>query len=112
MLDDSYSMGGENRNYNTKWKDLKKCVDKFIDEITNNQNCHISVIIYNSTSRIVISNAVPGKSLKSLVKFRGGGTNFGNPLMDCIQLCKKSHTKYDELILYFMSDGHSSYPKA
>ena len=83
MLDDSYSMRSDNR-----WTNLKKCVDKFIDDLTGNKDCHISIIIYNNTSRIVISNAVPTAALKQKVVYKGGMTDYNKPLKDCINICK------------------------
>ena len=67
MLDDSGSMSG------TQWNNLKKCTDDFIDELVSNpdlkNNCKLSVIIYNSYSRIVIENEVPDKTLKNRIVY-------------------------------------------
>jgi uncharacterized protein with von Willebrand factor type A (vWA) domain len=41
---------------------------------------------------------------------QGGGTNFSNPLESANEICKNTHSDFDEIIFYFMSDGHSGFP--
>ena len=45
-----------------------------------------------------------------MIKFRGGSNDFDKPLNMAFDVCSSSHTKYDKIIYYFMSDGVWSFP--
>ena len=45
-----------------------------------------------------------------MIKFRCGSNDFDKPLNMAFDVCSRSHTKYDKIIYYFMSDGVWSFP--
>ena len=107
MLDDSGSMSG------TPWRQLTECVFKFMDSLEQDStNPKLSVIIYNSFSRIAFENKELKNvaDLKKLIKYEGGGTDFDAAMRDADKICKNSESEFDEIVFYFMSDGESSYP--
>jgi uncharacterized protein YegL len=109
MLDDSYSMQGK------AWSDLKTCVDSFIDSLASAAgDDRLSVIVYNSGSRIVFQNQKIENTpaLKQKISFVGGGTNFDAPLGNAASICQDTQNDCDEFIFYFMSDGHAGYPQS
>jgi len=53
---------------------------------------------------------VPDVSLINKIIYTNGGTNFAKPLSSAYDICKQDYEQYDEIILYFMSDGEDSYP--
>ena len=108
MLDDSGSMNG------AKWSDLISSVTTFVETLENmsslKDKVKISLIIYESYSRIIFKQQQPVKSLVNQMKYTGGGTDFGPPLSDALTLAKEDINKYDKIIMYFMSDGCAGYP--
>ena len=52
------------------------------------ESSRISVIIYTSKSKICFKEEEPNENLIHSIKYKGGGTNFDNPLFDAHTLCK------------------------
>lgn len=108
MLDASGSMSG------SLWNDLYKCVCSFIDKLATSseskESSRISVIVYDNNSRIVFKNQKPDQTLKSKISYTCGGTDFEKPLINAHSICEELGNEASEIVLYFMTDGHASYP--
>jgi hypothetical protein len=50
--------------------------------------------------------------LKKKITYSCGGTDFELPLRDAGKICKNNHQEFDEIVFYFMSDGHAGYPSS
>jgi uncharacterized protein with von Willebrand factor type A (vWA) domain len=71
----------------------------------------ITVINYNSNAQITFKEEKPKIELADKIPFRGGKTNFDEPLKTAFDVCKSSEGKYDKFVLYFMTDGGSDVPE-
>ena len=58
-------------------------------------------------SKICFEEEEPDINLVHRIKYKGGGTNFDNPLFDAHTLCNKNQNEYSKFVLYFLSDGES-----
>lgn len=101
MLDDSGSMSGK------PWQDLKNATKEFLEKLTKTKNPgdKISCVIYNSTAKVVFEEETPSSKLDSKIKMTSGGTRYAAALCHAKNISKKTHTKYTQLVYYFMSDG-------
>jgi len=43
--------------------------------------------------------------------YTGYGTNFEAPLRDAYRICERTQSQFEELELYFLSDGDALYPE-
>ena len=109
MLDGSGSMNGQ------PWNQLITALTQFINHLADNidlkSNSWLTVITFDDSSYLQFEKRTPDKSLVSLIRQPGGGTDFNSALTRANNICKSSdNTLYDKIIFYFMSDGQSSYP--
>ena len=96
----------------SKWESLKISVGLFLRELISvGMKAKISLIIYDERSDIIFETQDPASDLLDQVTYSGFGTDFISPMKDAYKLAAKTENEFDEIAVFFFSDGSATYPE-
>lgn len=91
------------------WSDLMRAVETFLSN-PYVASSKVSIILYNTNSRIVVENETPNIQLIKRLENQGGWTDFNKALLDAYMLTQKYEDFAENFIWGFMTDGEAKYP--
>ncbi|CAD8146616.1 unnamed protein product [Paramecium octaurelia] len=105
ILDDSASMIDH-------WTFVKNCVESQFQQISRKSHARVSVVIFNITARVVVKceELRIEEQLKLITFQMGGGTNYGPPFQQTLEILKENQ-EYDNSVILFYTDGEATYPQ-
>ena len=114
VLDSSGSMSQVDLNRpGNKWDNLKNSITLFLNELINvKMRAKLSLVIYDEKSFIIFKDQDPSFDLISQVQYTGFGTNFIKPMEDAYDIATSTMDNYEEVVVFFLSDGSALYPDA
>lgn len=104
-IDGSGSMNG------TPWHDQLESLKKILVDLSNSQNNHVSIIVFQSNATIFCENRDAATININAIPFPGGGTE---PSAAFSQANKIMANYFNKMNLYFtyITDGEGSHPTA
>lgn len=72
----------------------------------------VSCISYDSNPTLNFENQVPNPKLIDSIQFKGGGTDFDQPLMIVKNIATKYLNNFTGFHVCFLSDGQASFPQS